>query len=108
VRLVHDALGKVLGAVNVMIDLDSLGLRQESPSQTDIEAASDAQRLFANLSAREREVFSGIVRGQSTKQTARSLGISPRTAEVHRRNLMAKLQAHSVAELVRLSLLIGS
>ena len=107
VRLVHDAAGKVLGAVNVMIDLDSLEPRQETPPQTDIKT-SDAQRLVANLSAREREVFAGIVQGQSTKQIARSLGISPRTVEVHRRNLMSKLQAQSVAELVRLSVLIGS
>src|ERR1051325_6881168 len=49
VRLVHDASGHVLGAVNVMIDLDSLGPRQESPSQTDVEAASDAQRRVASL-----------------------------------------------------------
>jgi len=107
VRLVHDASGHVLGAVNVIIDLDSLGPRLERLSQTDTEAASNAQMLVANLSAREREVFSGIVCGQSTKQIARSLGISPRTAEIHRRNLMAKLEAHSVAELVRLSLLVG-
>jgi len=49
-------------------------------------------------------VLDGIVAGHRTKLIARRLGISPRTVEVHRHNVMAKLQVRSVAELVRMSL----
>ena len=52
------------------------------------------------LTAREREVLSLIVHGQSTKAVARDLAISPRTAEKHRQNLFRKMRADSVAALV--------
>jgi DNA-binding NarL/FixJ family response regulator len=55
----------------------------------------------ANLSAREREILQLIAEGRSTKEVAALLGIAFKTAEVHRTNLMRKLELHSVAELVR-------
>jgi two-component system, LuxR family, response regulator FixJ len=58
----------------------------------------------ATLTAREGEVMGGLLRGQSNKLIARELGISVRTVEVHRANVMSKMQARSLAELVRLSL----
>jgi two-component system response regulator FixJ len=62
---------------------------------------------FAGLSPREREVLDGLVAGSSNKTIARQLGISPRTVEVYRANLMAKTQATSLSHLVRLALAAG-
>ena len=62
-----------------------------------------AQRL-ARLSTRERQVLDGLVAGQANKVVALSLGISPRTVEVYRANLMTKMRASSLSELVRMTL----
>ena len=59
---------------------------------------------MALLSARERQVLEGLIEGQSNKTIARELGISPRTVEVYRANLMAKMEAGSLSELIRLAL----
>jgi two-component system response regulator FixJ len=61
-----------------------------------------AQKL-ATLSARERDVLRGLVAGWSNKTIARELAISPRTVETYRANIMMKLQAHSLSDLVRMS-----
>jgi two-component system response regulator FixJ len=63
-----------------------------------------SQRL-ASLSTRERQVLDGLVAGQPNKAVARTLDISPRTVEVYRANLMTKMQAQSLSELVRMALL---
>jgi DNA-binding NarL/FixJ family response regulator len=55
------------------------------------------------LTAREREVFVLLVRGYSNEAAGRELAIASRTVETHRQRVMKKLQAHSVAELVRLA-----
>jgi two-component system response regulator FixJ len=59
------------------------------------------QRL-ASLSERESQVLSGVVAGQANKTIAFELGISPRTVEVYRAGLMAKMQAKSLPDLVRM------
>lgn len=70
-------------------------------------AAEIAQRL-ARLTRREREVLDGVVAGQSSREIAAALGMSPKTVEVHRSRIMHKLHAGSVAELVRLTMLAGA
>ncbi len=60
----------------------------------------------AQLTAREREIMAGIVAGLPNKTIAYDLQISPRTVEVHRANIMSKMQAKSLPELVRMSLAI--
>lgn len=67
------------------------------------ERAEVAERL-ASLSTRESEVLSGLVDGRSNKSIALHLGISPRTVEVYRANIMTKMRATSLSELVRLTL----
>ncbi len=69
------------------------------------EKAAIARRI-AQLSTRERQVLNGVVRGKPNKIVAFELGISPRTVEVYRANLMTKMQAQSVSELVRMALLV--
>ena len=53
------------------------------------------------LTSREREIVQLIAEGKSSKEVASALGISPKTAETHRANLMRKLGIHSVSEIVR-------
>lgn len=59
------------------------------------------------LTPREREVLEQIVGGSSNKEIGRDLGVSPRTIEVHRAHIMAKLGARNVADLVRIALSQG-
>ena len=62
----------------------------------------EARRLIATLSRREHEVLRCLTAGQANKLIARDLGISPRTVEIHRANMMAKLGAGHPADAVRL------
>jgi len=62
---------------------------------------------LASLSAREREVLDGLVIGKANKIIAYELGISSRTVEVYRANVMTKMHAHSLSELVRMALQAG-
>jgi len=60
-----------------------------------------------SLSLREREVLEGLIEGKANKVIAFDLGISARTVEVYRANVMAKMQARSLSELVRLAMLVS-
>jgi two-component system, LuxR family, response regulator FixJ len=64
-------------------------------------ATRGARERYARLSEREREVLSLIVGGLTNKEIGRALGLSPRTVETHRANLFAKLQAESLAQVIR-------
>ena len=74
------------------------GARRSEPRSRD--------RLAA-LSTRERDVLDGLVAGHANKQIAFDLGISPRTVEIYRANLMTKMQAASLSDLVRMALIAG-
>ncbi|MGZ5939497.1 MAG: response regulator FixJ [Rhizomicrobium sp.] len=63
-----------------------------------------AQELIALLTPRERNVLEKLVAGRSNKVAAYELGISPRTIEIHRANIMDKMHARSLSEVVRIAL----
>jgi two-component system response regulator FixJ len=65
------------------------------------EETRDARRLLDHLSQRERIVLDRLVQGQPNKIVAHELGISPRTVEIHRAHIMLKMDASSLADLVR-------
>lgn len=61
-------------------------------------------RLLASLTPREREVMDLVVAGRHNREIAETLGISPRTVEVHKARMIAKLRVENVPDLVRMSL----
>jgi two-component system, LuxR family, response regulator FixJ len=78
--------------------------------QRDLEHDSEKLEIhgrIAALSNRERQVLEGLVAGQANKTIAFALGISPRTVEIYRANLMTKMHASSLSDLVRMALLAG-
>ena len=80
--------------------------KRDGNSKRRAECAEIETRLAA-LSNRERDVLAGLVAGRANKQIAYDLGISPRTVEIYRANLMNKMQAGSLSDLVRMALIVG-
>ncbi len=80
--------------------------RQDGETRRNTERAEIEGKLAA-LSNRERDVLGGLVAGRANKQIAFDLGISPRTVEIYRANLMNKMQAGSLSDLVRMALIAG-
>ncbi len=76
-------------------------VRQHVRSRERTTADRAARERHAQLSEREREVLGLIVAGLTNKEIGRALDLSPRTVETHRANLFAKLQAPSLAQLIR-------
>jgi FixJ family two-component response regulator len=72
------------------------------------EVSDDILKLAQSLTKREKEVMDLVVLGKQNKDIAIDLGISIKTVEVHRANVMAKMKVNSVADLVRMSLLINA
>jgi len=69
--------------------------------------ATDAEVLIAALTPREQDVLKGLAHGFPNKTIAHDLGISPRTVEVHRANLMTKLKVRSLSEALRIAFAAG-
>jgi two-component system response regulator FixJ len=68
---------------------------------------ADVHDKLAALSNRERQVLEGLVAGSANKNIAFDLGISPRTVEIYRANLMTKMAANSLSDLVRMAMMAG-
>jgi two-component system, LuxR family, response regulator FixJ len=68
---------------------------------------ADIHDRLAALSSRERQVLEGLVAGKPNKIIAFDLGISPRTVEIYRANVMTKLEANSLSDLVRMAMTAG-
>jgi two-component system response regulator FixJ len=80
--------------------------RKEGEAKRHGERAEIENRIAA-LSNRERDVLGGLVAGRANKQIAFDLSISPRTVEIYRANLMSKMKAGSLSDLVRMALIAG-
>lgn len=91
----------LLSAIRIAVD------RQARDVHRDGEVAAIQARLNT-LSPREREVLDGLVAGHPNKTIAYDLKISARTVEVHRANLMTKMGAASLSELVRMAFVVRS
>ena len=66
---------------------------------------AEIERRLAALTPREHDVLGGLVKGRDNKQIAFDLDISPRTVEIYRANVMNKMQANGLSELVRMALI---
>jgi two-component system response regulator FixJ len=91
----------LIGMIDIALKLAESGARNEA-------ATLDITTRIESLSPRERQVMEGLVAGLSNKMIARDYDISPRTIEVYRANVMTKMQAGSLSELVRLAIRAGA
>jgi len=82
-------------------------IRALEPAAKSEAVAHDIAARVASLSPRERQVMDGLIAGMSNKLIAREYDISPRTIEVYRANVMTKMQANSLSDLVRMALVSG-
>jgi len=91
---------RILGAVEEALAAGRVAVDEQART-------AEAGARIASLTPREGEVLEALVAGQSNKGAAARLGISPRTVEVHRANLMEKLGVRSLPEAVRMYMAAG-
>lgn len=88
---------------DVLLTAIELGFSSLDRSVSGRDRAKEASVRLHALTPREREVLDGLAKGLPNKTIAYDLGISPRTVEIHRANLMAKLDVRSLSEALRLA-----
>jgi two-component system response regulator FixJ len=91
----------------VLIKAVTTALEADRVRRESVGAREDIRKRLASLSKREAELLAAVIDGKSTKMIADELGISARTVDHHRANLMAKMRAANVADLVRMSVEAG-
>jgi two-component system response regulator FixJ len=90
-----------------LIGMIETALSEQQDGSKSEAASADMAARVASLTQRERQVMQGLVTGQSNKTIAREYDISPRTVEVYRANVMTKMQAGNLSELVRFAIRAG-
>ncbi len=83
-------------------------LESESGDISILDDLNEIRAKVATLTAREHEVMQLVATGNTSKMTGRTLGVSHRTVEIHRSRIMKKMDAHSLADLVRMVLDVKS
>ena len=91
-----------------LIDRVGAALHKDANNRESIRRHADIRSRYLTLSAREKEVLQLVVDGRANKVIALDLGLSERTVEVHRGNIMDKMGAQSLAHLVRMHMIIQS
>jgi len=92
--------GLLLTSVRTALRKDALAARHNAE-------VAEVQSRLASLSTRERQVLEGLVAGKANKVIAFDLGISPRTVEIYRANVMTKMAANSLSDVVRIAITAG-
>ncbi|MER9216893.1 response regulator FixJ [Mesorhizobium sp. M0663] len=92
----------------VLIDAIRSALDHRNQADATHPQSVEIRGRLAALSERERQVLDGLVSGLPNKTIAYDLGISPRTVEIHRANVMSKMAASSLSHLVRMALVVES
>jgi FixJ family two-component response regulator len=87
-----------------LLDRIQQALEQDARDRLRRAGRAEVRARLARLTARERQVLGLVVAGKSNKEMASELGVTTKTIEAHRAQIMRKLEAESLAELVRLSL----
>jgi FixJ family two-component response regulator len=88
---------------NALLAAVSRALARDAANRTKRERLTAARRRYERLTPREREVFAHLIAGQLNKQVAYDLGTAERTIKAHRHNIMEKLGAGSMVDLIRLA-----
>jgi two-component system response regulator FixJ len=94
-------------ADEVLLAAIQMGFDREQQTSRPGADAMGVQKRLESLTAREKEVLTGLLAGHPNKTIAYDLGLSPRTVEVHRANVMTKMGASSLSGLVRTVLVSG-
>jgi two-component system, LuxR family, response regulator FixJ len=87
-----------------LIDRVQRALERDTSIRTQLQATDRVRECLATLTPREREVLELVTAGKANKVMADDLGVSQRTIEIHRSRVMEKMQAHSLAQLVRMTM----
>ena len=87
----------------VLLSAIDHGVERLRKSTADVDRADEAAVRLQALTPREREVLDGLAKGLPNKTIAYDLGISPRTVEIHRANVMSKLGVRSLSEALRIA-----
>lgn len=90
-----------------MLDAVSTALARDRARRLSCESDAHVRRLYERLTAREREVMGLVTAGLMNKQVAAHMGLSEITVKIHRGNMMRKLEAQSLADLVRMAEQLG-
>ena len=98
----YDRIYREADAVIAQLDRINQAMTLDEEQRAALEKKRAIEKRIASLTARERQVMRMVVDGKANKVIAADLGVSQRTVEIHRAHVMEKMQAASIAQLVRL------